>query len=125
MRSYTVATVALTLGVTAKWIDNALSRFRVAGVVQKGQGISRRLTPQSVVSLHIAIELCNSLGLPLAAALQTAQQITAEGSFSRIGLFPFAFLTVDVDATTRELSERLAQAVEIAPVPKRGRPRLK
>lgn len=125
MRSYTVATVALTLGVTTKWIDNALSRFRVAGVVQKGQGISRRLTPQSVVSLHIAIELCNSLRLPLAAALQTAQQITAEGSFSTIGLFPFAFLTVDIDATTRELSERLAQAVEVAPVPKRGRPRLK
>lgn len=125
MRSYTVATVALTLGVTPKWIDNALSRFRVAGVVQTGQGISRRLTPQSVVNLHIAIELGNSLGLPLAEALRTAQQITAAGGSARIDLFPFAFLTVDVDATSRDLSERLAQAVEVAPVPRRGRPRLK
>ena len=100
MRSYTVATVALTLGVSPKWVDNALSRFHVAGVVQKGQGVSRRLSPHSVLNLYIAIELGNSLGLPLAEALRTAQQVTVAGGISRIELFPFGFLTVDVDATT-------------------------
>lgn len=125
MRSYTVATVALTLGVTSKWIDNALSRFAVSGVVQKGQGISRRLTPQSVVSLYIAIELGNSLGLPLADALRIAHQITAEGAPPQVGLFPFAYLAIDVKAVTGELGERLAHAVEVTPLPKRGRPRTK
>ncbi len=125
MRSYTVATVALTLGVSPKWVDNALSRVTVTGVVQKAQGISRRLTPQSVASLHIAIELGKSLGLPLPHALRIAQRITAENGPSRIGLFPYAFLTIDVEATTRELGERLAHAVEVTPVPRRGRPHLK
>ncbi|MEP6507533.1 MAG: hypothetical protein ABJC63_04840 [Gemmatimonadales bacterium] len=125
MRSYTVATVALTLGVTPKWVDNALSRFPVAGVVQKGQGIRRRLAPRSVLSLYIAIELGNSLGLQLTDALRLGQMITADDAPSRIGLFPSAFLTIDIEAVTRELGERLAQAVEITPVPRRGRPPLK
>lgn len=125
MRSYTVATVALTLGVTPKWIDNALSRFSVFGVVRNRQGISRRLTPQSVVSLHLAIELGKTLGLPLADALRVAQQISAAGTSSRIDVFPFAFLTVDIEAVTRELGQRLAHAVEVTPVPRRGRPPLK
>ncbi len=125
MRSYTVATAALTLGVSPKWIDNALTRFVVSGVVQKGQGISRRLTPQSVVSLYIAIQLGNNLGLPLAHALRIAHQITANGAPSQVALFPFAHLAIDVEAVTRELGERLAHAVEVTPVPKRGRPRLR
>ena len=125
MRSYTVATVALTLGVPPKWIDNALSRFAIAGVVQKGQGVSRRLTPESIASLHIAIELWNSLGLPLADALRIAQQLTADPSHSRLELFPFAFMSIDVEAVNRELGERLAHAVEVTPVPRRGRPPLK
>ena len=125
MRSYTVATVALTLGVTPKWIDNALSRFQVAGVVQKGQGISRKLTPSSIVLLYIAIELGNTLGVPLGHALRTAQELVAADRASRIDLFPFALITVDLEATTQYLGERLAHAVEVAPVPKRGRPRLK
>jgi len=125
MRSYTVATVALTLGVTPKWIDNAITRFRVPGVIQKGQGVSRRLNPQSVVTLHLATELNRNLGVPLSDALRLAHQITTEKTTAHIALFPFASLSIDIDATTRDISHRLAHAVEVAPVPRRGRPRLK
>ena len=43
MRAYTVATVAVTLGVTPKWLDNALSRFPIRGVLQSRQGVSQNL----------------------------------------------------------------------------------
>jgi len=122
MRAYTVATVALSLGVTPKWIDNALSRFQVPGVVQKGQGINRKLTPHSVVILHIAAQLVRALGMPLGDALGIATQVVSHGGLAKVELFPSAALTIDVGATTLAVAERLGNAVEVAPLPKRGRP---
>lgn len=125
MRAYTIATVAITLGVTSKWLDNALSRFPVRGVVQSRQGISRKLGPQAVVTLHIACELIRVLGIPLAEAINLAEQATLAGGVATIGLFSAASITIDVNTTARDVGERLAQAVEVTPVPRRGRPPLK
>jgi hypothetical protein len=122
MRAYTVATVAITLGVTSKWLDNALSRFPVRGVIQGRQGIRRRLGPQAVVTLYIACELNRLLGIPLGDAISLAERATAAGGLATISLFSSASITVDVTATAREVGERLAQAVEVTPVPRRGRP---
>ncbi len=130
MRAYTVATVAATLGVTPKWLDNVLTRFPVRGVIQSRQGVSRRLAPQAVVTLHLANELVRSTGMPLRQALGIAERVEAnEGKgkegHSSIELFAAAYLSVDLTATTTEISRRLAEAVEITPVPKRGRPSTK
>ena len=125
MRAYTVATVAVTLNVSPKWVDNALSHFYVNGVLHSRQGVSRRLTPQAVVILFIAEAFVRSIGIGLGDALSLAARINSEGGVVTIPIFPSASLTVDVSATARHVSERLAHAVEVTPVPKRGRPSIK
>jgi len=122
MRAYTVATVAVTLGVTQKWLDNVLTRFQIRGVFQSRQGISRRLGAQAIVTLHLASELIRTLGMPLANAISLAERAGSTDGIAMLGLFSSASITVDLTAMRQEVSERLALAVEVTPVPKRGRP---
>jgi hypothetical protein len=119
-RVYTIATAALTLGISMKWLDNVLSHNRVSGVAQQRQGVARRLTVESLVGLAIAILLVRELALPIAKAIAVAENLAKnEGRYiASRGLM----LTLDLSSFRADLLERLENAVEIAPVPKRGRP---
>ena len=124
MRAYTVATAAVTLRVPPKWIDNVLSQNNVDGVVRLRQGIARRLTPKAVVALDIALRLSNTFGTPITTALRLAKQLMAQGSGeSAIDAGPGLRLSIDLGRIEAGVMERLAHAVEIAPSPRRGRPR--
>ena len=125
MRAYTVAAVAVTLKVPAKWIDNALSHHTVPGVTQARQGVARRLSPQAVTILDIALQLVRSAGLPLGHALDIGHRIMqtgTEASETRLQLSRSIAIVVDLSALRADTSARLAEAVEIAPRPRRGRP---
>jgi hypothetical protein len=119
-RAYTIATAALTLGTSIKWLDNVLSHNRVAGVAQQRQGISRRLTIESLEGLAVTVLLIRELGLPTAKAIAVAEDLAKnDGRYiASQGLI----LTLDLSSFLAELLARLESAVEIAPVPKRGRP---
>jgi sulfite reductase alpha subunit-like flavoprotein len=119
-RVYTVATAALTLDVSVKWIDNVLSHNRVTGVVQKRQGVSRRLTIEGLVGLAITVLLGRELGMSTAKAIAVAEEFAKnEGRhIASQGLI----LSLDLSSFRTDLLARLESAVEIAPVPKRGRP---
>jgi hypothetical protein len=104
----------------AKWIDNALSHNKVPGVHQQRQGIARRLTVDGLLILAVASILVRELGAPLAVALQIAQLlILNEGHYA---VTPGVRIEVDLNNLRTNLLARLESAVEIAPVPKRGRP---
>lgn len=120
-RAYTIATAALTLGTSIKWVDNVLSHNRVSGIARGRQGISRRLTIEGLVGLALAVLLARELGLPTAKAIMVAENLAKnEGRYiAPQGLI----LTLDLSSFRADLLERLESAVEIAPVPKRGRPR--
>jgi hypothetical protein len=118
-RAYTVATAALALNVTTKWIDNVLSHFTVAGVDQARQGVRRRITSDGLLILWIAKEIAHNLGTPLRPALQTAELVVKTGSLL---IAPNISLAVDRDKVRENLSTQLDRAVEVAPVPRRGRP---
>ena len=122
MPAYTITAVAVTLGVTPKWLDNVLTRFQVHGVVQSRQGISRRLGHQAVITLHLANELIRTLGMPLGEAISLAERAGSTEGTAQLPLFSSASITIDLAGLSREVSQRLAQAVEVTPVPKRGRP---
>ena len=119
-RAYTVATAALALGVTAKWVDNILSHNRVLGVRQERQGIARHLSIEGLLVLGLTALLNSELGLPTAEAIRIAEEIAkANGQyFARQGLS----VQIDLASFQASLLERLENAVEIAPVPRRGRP---
>jgi hypothetical protein len=119
-RAYTIATAALTLGTSMKWLDNVLSHNRVSGVAQQRQGVSRRLTVEGLVGLAVAILLVRELELPIAKAIAVAENLAKnEGRYIASREL---MLTLDLSSFRADLLERLENAVEIAPVPKRGRP---
>jgi hypothetical protein len=120
-RAYTIATAALTLGTSIKWLDNALSHNRVSGIARERQGIARRLTIEGLVALALTVLLVRELGLPTAKAITLAENLADnEGRYvAPQGLI----LTLDLASFRADLLERLESAVEVVPVPKRGRPR--
>ena len=60
-RAYTIATAALTLGMSIKWLDNTLSHIRIPGVQQERQGVARRITIDGLLVLTVATLLINEL----------------------------------------------------------------
>jgi hypothetical protein len=109
MRAYTVATTAVTLRVQPKWLDNVLSQNDIDGVIKRRQGVARRLTPQAVITLDLALRL--------------AQQLRQHPEGAGIDVGEGLRLSIDLRRLEADVTERLAQAVEIAPSPPRGRPR--
>src|ERR1700693_1417931 len=119
-RAYTIATAALALGTSIKWLDNVLSHNRVPGVAQERQGISRRLTVEGLLLLALAVLLIQEFGLPTPKAIALAEELAKnEGRYiAERGLN----LGLDLASFRVQLLESLENAVEIAPVPRRGRP---
>jgi hypothetical protein len=123
VRSYTIATAALTLGTSVKWVDNVLSHYRVPGIIQKRQGISRRLSTNGLVVLGLAALLIEELGLPTPRALVIAENLAGnEGRYTAAG--QELSLSLDFPSFRARLLESLETAVEVAPAPRRGRPPL-
>jgi hypothetical protein len=121
-RAYTIATAALALGTSVKWLDNVLSHNRVPGVAQERQGISRRLTVEALLILALAVLLIQELGLPTSKAITLAEGLTRNDG--RYSAHQGLNLNLDLAPFRLQLLERLENAVEIAPIPKRGRPPL-
>ena len=123
MRGYTVAASAVTLGVSAKWLDNVLSHHPVAGVQRTRQGVQRLLPPAALLQLEIALILTRALGVPLGLAIHLGEQLQhGGGAVSLPGAAPVS-VALDLPQLIARLDRRLADAVESAPAPKRGRPR--
>ena len=119
-RAYTVATAALALGMPIKWVDNILSHYSVPGIQQEKQGVARRLSIDGLLVLALTAFLIRDLGIPTRRAIAISEAL-AEGDGSHTspqGLH----LQVDLASFRAFLLEQLENAVEIAPIPKRGRP---
>jgi len=119
-RAYTIATAALTLGIPAKWLDNTLSHIKIPGVRQEKQGVARRITIDGLLILSIAALLIDQLGLSLSRAVKIAETLAAnDGLYASPG---GVGVRLDIDGLRSKLLERLEHAVEVTPIPKRGRP---
>jgi hypothetical protein len=119
-RAYTVATAALALGVPVKWVDNILSHNTITGVAQAKQGVSRRLNIDGLLNLYLIRLLTNELGMTLGVAIRIADHLVAgtSGFVTPGGVS----INLDLGAHRNHLLSRLEHAVEVAPLPRRGRP---
>jgi hypothetical protein len=119
-RAYTVATAALAIGVPIKWVDNILSHNKLIGIRQERQGVARRLSVDGLLVLALTALLIRELGLSTAKAI-----IAAEGILNSGGRYSAAQgVSIELDLATFRagLLEQLEHAVEVAPIPRRGRP---
>ena len=119
-RAYTVATAALALGTPLKWVDNVLSHNKIGGIRQERQGIARRLSIEGLLTLALTALLIHELEVSTSRAIAIA-----EGIIEANGRHVCSDgLSVEINLPTFQASllERLENAVEVAPVPRRGRP---
>ncbi|MFN2601243.1 MAG: hypothetical protein ABR582_00645 [Gemmatimonadaceae bacterium] len=94
------------------------------GVLQQKQGIQRQVTPGALLTLEIALGLGRSMDIPIGRALEMSKRlIAAEGGEVAFG--PTLKLGADIESISRQLEYRLERALEMTPIPKRGRPRYK
>jgi len=119
-RAYTIATAALALQTPAKWLDNTLSHIKIPGVRQEKQGVARRITIDGLLILSIAGLLIDQLGVSLSRATRMAESLANNnGLYTSPGGID---IRLDLEGLRFKLLERLESAVEVAPIPKRGRP---
>ena len=119
-RAYTIATAALTLEVPGKWLDNTLSHIKIPGVRQEKQGVARHITIDGLLILSIVALLIDELGVSLTRAAKAAETLSKnDGRYTSSGGLE---IRLDLEGLRIKLLERLEHAVEVAPVPKRGRP---
>ena len=121
MPLYNTATTASALGVNPKWLDNLLSHNDLDGIQGLSQGVARRLSLSSILTIALARDLAESLSIPTTSALRTATRVL-ETQHGEINLSPSLRLVVDLDALRTDILASLARAVELAPTPRRGRP---
>lgn len=124
MRGYSVAASALAIGVEPKWLDNLLSQNRVPGVVQARQGVPRRIPPSALYLIATAHGLNRDFQVPVGAALRLAQAIWESPNTGAVAAFAVEDLSLQVDreALKSRVDQAVAEAIEMAPRPKRGRP---
>ncbi len=121
MRGYTVVTSAVALEVDFKWLDNLLSHHSIAGVRQARQGVSRMVPYPALRVIAVTLYLIREAQLPLPAALEWGARLAGGENPAGSG---YLRISMDMDSLDQRLGEQLAYAVEVAPVPRRGRPRI-
>ena len=119
MRVYDVAVASLAIDAPQKWTDNVLSQHDVPGIDVARRGVARRIPHATLLHLALTRELHAILGLSVRDALPLAQRLlSAEGNQEvRRGSVR---LVLDRDHLDRTVERRLRDALESAPMPRRG-----
>lgn len=121
MRSYDVAVASLVIGAPAKWTDNILSQHTVPDVISISKGVTRRISHAGLLRLAVTRELHATVGLSVANALSAAGRLLEPANAGVIAIGHIS-VSIDLSALEHRVQERLTQALESAPRPRRGRP---
>ena len=119
MPIYDTAAAAEALGISAKKLDNILSRHALPGIEKKRRGVGRRIGSDAVLAVFIAVEIVRAAHVPLGVALQLSRTILMTGGEAMVGRF--AVLTIDLAAVRASIAARLDAAVELVGRRPRGR----
>ncbi|MEO5816575.1 MAG: hypothetical protein ABIT20_14980 [Gemmatimonadaceae bacterium] len=124
MRSYDVAIAALATRASRKWIDNLLTQHSIHDVISARRGIARRITHPALIRIALIRQLHIKLGVSVADGVRIAAHLLDSGP-RRVYESGQLTLTVDLEQLERQLGDQLANVLESAPTPRRGRPSTK
>ena len=119
MPVYDLAAVAEALDRPGKQIDNILSRNNITGIEHTKRGVTRRIALDAVLTLRVALELVDAVGLSIPAALDAAAIIRERRGTLQIG--SFGRMVIDLDALEESTVTYLNRAVETVGRRARGR----
>ena len=121
MRLYDVAVTSLAIDAPLKWTDNLLAHHAIPDVRSRTRGVARGISWVGLVRIALIRELHLALGCGVREAVALSDLMLREPDGA---LAPGRFLTLGFDRRAQEenLHQRLADTLESAPRPKRGRP---
>lgn len=121
MRLYSIAIVSLAIGAPTKWTDNLIAHHVIPDVRSRARGVARGIAWSGLVRIALIRELHLELGCGVRQAVALADQVLRAAPD---GAATGRWLTVTLEraAFEQELQRRLADALESAPRPRRGRP---
>lgn len=124
-RTYSIKAIALTIGMTPKWIDNLLSHHVVPGATRGRQGIQRRITDEGLLAIELTRVLARELRVPLGRSVDLARRALESRSSSdgRVSIDSGLILVFNLTAIEHRLRARMLDAVESVARVARGRPR--
>ena len=121
MRLYSVAVASLAVDAPSKWTDNLIAHHDIPDVRSRTRGVARGVSWAGLVRIALIRELHVALGCGVreAVALSDALLQSPAGSLE-VGRW--SSLAFDRRVLEQDLQQRLAEALESAPRPRRGRP---
>ena len=122
MRLYSVGVASVAIDAPEKWTDNLIAHHDLAGVQSRTRGVARGISWPALVHIALVRELHIRIGCSVRDAVSFAAAILAAPS-SLMTAGPHLTLALDRERFERNLGRQLADALESAPRPRRGRPR--
>jgi hypothetical protein len=121
MPLYNISTTSTALGIPSKWLDNLLSHNKIDGVEQAKQGVQRRLSLEAVTVIAVTHRLVEGTGIPVGRAVALAERLFLTPGHS-ITIADTVTFTIDRTRLEKTIFHELERAVEVTPLPARGRP---
>ena len=121
MRLYSIAVVSLAIGAPPKWTDNLIAHHQIEDVRSRARGVSRGVAWNGLVRIALVRELHLELGCGVRESVALADRLLREAT-STASKGPWLTLSLERSAFEQNLQRRLAEVLESAPRPRRGRP---
>ena len=122
MRLYSVAVTAVAVGAPVKWTDNLIAHHPMPEVRSRARGVSRGVSWIGVVRIALIRELHLHVGCGIREAVMLSDGLLNSADES-LAVGDRLTIAIDREALERDVQRRLAEALESAPRPRRGRPR--
>lgn len=121
MRLYSIAVVSLAIGAPTKWTDNLIAHHEIPDVRSRTRGVARGVSWNALVRIALVRELHLGLGCGVREAVSLAD-LLLRAPMGTTSAGRWLTVTFARAAFEQELQRRLADALESAPRPRRGRP---
>jgi hypothetical protein len=121
VRLYSIAVTALAVNAPLKWTDNLLSQHDIPNVQGRARGVARGIAWPAVVQIALIRELHTRLGCGIREAVALAAHLL-EAPGGKVAVSDPLSVQFERGSFERALHARLADALESAPRPRRGRP---
>ena len=121
MRLYSIAVASLAVEAPSKWTDNLIAHHAMPDVRSRTRGVARGVSWAGLVRIALVRELHIALGCGVREAVALSDALL-QSPACNVSVGRWTTLTVDRRALEEDLQRRLAEALESAPRPKRGRP---
>jgi len=121
MRLYSVAVVSLAVDAPTKWTDNLIAHHVIPEVRSRTRGVARGVAWAGLLRIALVRELHVALGCGVREAVALADALLQSPDWN-LNVGRWSAITVDRQGLEQDLQRRLAEALESAPRPRRGRP---